>query len=64
VLQHFTWKAKARQIQEIYSWACGQAEKPVFGMPLPDLQPQHVHELEARGTTRDQNLGTRESIVA
>ena len=30
----FTWKAKARQTNEIYRWVLGRRDKPDFGMPL------------------------------
>ncbi len=33
-LSHFTWKAKAQQMLEVYRWALGQRGKPDFGMPL------------------------------
>lgn len=37
VHRHFTWDAKARQTLEVYRWVTGErADKPDFGMPLPD----------------------------
>ncbi len=37
VLAHFTWETKARQLMEVYRWVRGKrADKPDFGMPLPD----------------------------
>ena len=36
--EQFTWDAKARQVLEVYRWACDPSlPKPHFGMPLPDL---------------------------
>ncbi len=40
VEQQFTWQAKARQTAQVYDWVTGRrADKPNFGMPLPDLTP-------------------------
>jgi len=34
--QHFTWKAKAEQVLEVYRWVLGRGSKPDFGLPFPD----------------------------
>ncbi len=37
VQRDFTWEAKARQTAAVYDWVLGRrAERPDFGMPLPD----------------------------
>jgi glycosyltransferase involved in cell wall biosynthesis len=37
VEQHFTWKAKAEQILQVYRWVLERRpDKPAFRMPLPD----------------------------
>lgn len=35
-LDHYTWKAKAEQVLEVYRWVRGERDKPDFGMPFPD----------------------------
>jgi glycosyltransferase involved in cell wall biosynthesis len=35
--EQFTWASKARQTVEIYRWVMGEGERPVFGMPVPDV---------------------------
>jgi glycosyltransferase involved in cell wall biosynthesis len=35
-LDHYTWKAKAAQVLEVYRWVRGERDKPDFGMPFPD----------------------------
>ena len=38
VEQLFTWQAKAKQVAAVYAHAMGEtAERPDFGMPLPDV---------------------------
>jgi glycosyltransferase involved in cell wall biosynthesis len=37
--EQFTWDAKAQQTLQVYEWVLGRAEKPNFGMPIPDLPP-------------------------
>ncbi len=38
VREYFTWKAKAKQVLEVYKWVLGsRGEKPDFGMPFPDI---------------------------
>jgi glycosyltransferase involved in cell wall biosynthesis len=38
VFDLFTWDAKARQTLQVYDWVLGRrAERPEFGMPLPDV---------------------------
>jgi glycosyltransferase involved in cell wall biosynthesis len=34
VMDLYTWKAKAKQVLEVYRWVRGEREKPNFGMPL------------------------------
>jgi alpha-maltose-1-phosphate synthase len=34
-LDHYTWKAKASQVLEVYRWVRGERDKPDFGMPFP-----------------------------
>ncbi|MFM9995282.1 MAG: glycosyltransferase family 4 protein [Phycisphaerales bacterium] len=37
VLRWFTWRAKASQVAEVYSWVLGRrAAQPDWGMPFPD----------------------------
>lgn len=36
VFKHFTWKAKAEQVREVYRWVLGERAQPDWGMPLPD----------------------------
>lgn len=36
VRRHFTWDAKALQVQRVYKWVVGEGDKPEFGMPLSD----------------------------
>ncbi|MBJ6760823.1 glycosyltransferase [Myxococcaceae bacterium JPH2] len=36
ILKHFTWKAKAEQVREVYRWVMGERGQPDFGMPLAD----------------------------
>ncbi len=49
VFRHFTWDAKARMTLEVYRWALGhRADKPDFGMPLPDSSEALEH---TTGTT-------------
>jgi glycosyltransferase involved in cell wall biosynthesis len=38
VYTNFTWDAKAAQVVRVYDWVLGRAEKPDFGMPLPDAE--------------------------
>ena len=35
--KQFTWQAKAQQILRVYQWVLGDASKPSFAMPTPDL---------------------------
>lgn len=43
---HFTWPAKAQQVAAVYAHATGQsAQRPDFGMPLPDRCPDHSSSL-------------------
>ena len=46
VEQQFTWQAKARQTAEVYRWVTGEADKPDFGMPLPDPEPVGTDEAD------------------
>lgn len=36
IFKHFTWKAKAEQVLEVYRWVSGERGQPDFGMPLAD----------------------------
>lgn len=36
IFKHFTWKAKADQVLEVYRWVMGERGQPDFGMPLAD----------------------------
>ncbi len=36
----FTWRAKARQLEEVYQWVLGRTCKPSFGMPLTETVTQ------------------------
>jgi glycosyltransferase involved in cell wall biosynthesis len=45
VRNRFTWLAKAAQVREVYRWVLGgRADKPDFGMPLPDSDPDDTSE--------------------
>jgi glycosyltransferase involved in cell wall biosynthesis len=48
VRARFTWLAKAAQVLEVYRWVLGRrADKPDFGMPLPDTDSEGNAELPA-----------------
>jgi glycosyltransferase involved in cell wall biosynthesis len=36
IQKHFTWRAKAEQVLEVYRWVSGERGPPDFGMPLAD----------------------------
>jgi hypothetical protein len=40
----FTWRAKARQVHEVYRWVLGRRSKPDFGLPFPDCDDGNDQE--------------------
>jgi glycosyltransferase involved in cell wall biosynthesis len=45
VRTRFTWSSKAAQVREVYQWVLGhRADKPDFGMPMPDSDGEESSE--------------------